>query len=173
MLRYAVIFFTIALVAALFGFGGVAAGAASIAKILFMVFVVLFVVSLIWGLVAGADDAGTMQFLLSLQPEEHRAMEPSSRTYPFPKSDGNGNRLHPEVAESAERAKAVAHGAIDRTADAAASAVDAAVVARRTVACRAAAPGRRRRCLHAGESAGSRRPRLRGRFPHQPLARRA
>ncbi len=53
MLRYAVIFFTIALVAALFGFGGVAAGAASIAKILFMVFVVLFVVSLIWGLVAG------------------------------------------------------------------------------------------------------------------------
>ncbi len=37
------------------------------------------------------------------------------------------NRLHPEVAESAERAKAVAHGAIDRTADAAASAVDAAV----------------------------------------------
>ncbi|AST35467.2 MULTISPECIES: hypothetical protein [Ralstonia solanacearum species complex] len=54
-------------------------------------------------------------------------MEPSSRTHPFPKSDGNGNLIHPEVAESAERAKAVAHGAIDRAADAAASAVDVAV----------------------------------------------
>ncbi|MBT1539136.1 DUF1328 domain-containing protein [Ralstonia solanacearum] len=53
MLRYAVIFFIIALAAALFGFGGIAAEAASIAKILFMIFVVLFVVSLIWGLVAG------------------------------------------------------------------------------------------------------------------------
>ncbi|CAD18817.1 probable signal peptide protein [Ralstonia pseudosolanacearum GMI1000] len=53
MLRYAVIFFIIALIAALFGFGGIAAGAAGIAKILFMIFVVLFVVSLFWGLVAG------------------------------------------------------------------------------------------------------------------------
>ncbi|MBK8343515.1 MAG: DUF1328 domain-containing protein [Bacteroidetes bacterium] len=35
MLRYAVIFFVIALVAAVFGFGGIAAGAVSIALILF------------------------------------------------------------------------------------------------------------------------------------------
>ena len=39
MLRYAVIFFVIALIAALFGFGGIAAGATEIAKILFFVFV--------------------------------------------------------------------------------------------------------------------------------------
>ncbi|CAH0446606.1 hypothetical protein [Ralstonia syzygii] len=54
-------------------------------------------------------------------------MEPSSRTDPFPKSDGNGNLIRPEAAESAGRAKAAAHEAIDRTADAAVSAVDAAV----------------------------------------------
>jgi uncharacterized membrane protein YtjA (UPF0391 family) len=52
-LRYAAIFFVIALVAALFGFGGIAAGAAEIAKVLFVVFVVLFLVSLVWGLLAG------------------------------------------------------------------------------------------------------------------------
>lgn len=51
MLRYAVIFFIIAIVAALFGFGGIAAGATEIAKILFFVFVVLFVVSLLAGLI--------------------------------------------------------------------------------------------------------------------------
>lgn len=53
MLRYAAIFFVIALVAALFGFTGIAAGAVEIAKILFFVFLVLFVVSLIFGLLRG------------------------------------------------------------------------------------------------------------------------
>jgi uncharacterized membrane protein YtjA (UPF0391 family) len=51
MLRYALIFFVVALIAALFGFGGIAAGAAEIAKILFFVFVALFVVSLVAGLI--------------------------------------------------------------------------------------------------------------------------
>jgi uncharacterized membrane protein YtjA (UPF0391 family) len=51
MLYYAALFFVIALVAALFGFGGIAAGAVEIAKILFFIFLVLFVVSLIVGLV--------------------------------------------------------------------------------------------------------------------------
>ncbi len=51
MLHYAVVFFVIALVAALFGFGGIAAGAAEIAKILFFVFLVLFAVSLVLGLI--------------------------------------------------------------------------------------------------------------------------
>jgi uncharacterized membrane protein YtjA (UPF0391 family) len=51
MLRYAVIFFVIALVAALFGFGGIAAGATEIAKILFFIFIVLFIVSLVAGLI--------------------------------------------------------------------------------------------------------------------------
>jgi uncharacterized membrane protein YtjA (UPF0391 family) len=49
MLYYAVVFFIIALIAALFGFGGIAAGAAGIAKILFFVFLVAFVVSLLMG----------------------------------------------------------------------------------------------------------------------------
>ena len=39
MLHYAVVFLVIALVAAVFGFGGIAAGAVGIAKILFFVFV--------------------------------------------------------------------------------------------------------------------------------------
>lgn len=50
MLRLAVIFFVVAIIAAVFGFGGIAAGATEIAKILFYIFVVLFVVSLIFGL---------------------------------------------------------------------------------------------------------------------------
>jgi uncharacterized membrane protein YtjA (UPF0391 family) len=50
MLHYALVFFVIALVAALFGFTGIAAGAVEIAKILFFVFVVLFIGSLLLGL---------------------------------------------------------------------------------------------------------------------------
>lgn len=49
MLRWAIIFFVVALVAALFGFGGIAAGAVEIGKILFVVFLVLAVISLIMG----------------------------------------------------------------------------------------------------------------------------
>jgi len=51
MLRYAVIFLVIAIVAALFGFGGIAAGATEIAKILFFIFLVLFIVSLVAGMI--------------------------------------------------------------------------------------------------------------------------
>lgn len=49
MLRWAVTFFIIALIAALFGFGGIAEGAADIAQILFYIFIVLFLISLIAG----------------------------------------------------------------------------------------------------------------------------
>jgi uncharacterized membrane protein YtjA (UPF0391 family) len=49
MLYYAVVFFVIALVAAVFGFGGIAAGAVEIARILFFIFLILFIGSLIWG----------------------------------------------------------------------------------------------------------------------------
>jgi uncharacterized membrane protein YtjA (UPF0391 family) len=49
MLRWAAIFFVIAIIAALFGFGGIAEGAASIAKVLFFIFIVLFVVVLAFG----------------------------------------------------------------------------------------------------------------------------
>lgn len=49
MLRYAAIFFLIAVVAALFGFGGIAAGAVGLAKILFYVFLVLCIATLFLG----------------------------------------------------------------------------------------------------------------------------
>jgi uncharacterized membrane protein YtjA (UPF0391 family) len=47
MLHWAIVFFVIALVAALFGFGGIAVGAAGVAKLLFVGFLILAVVSLI------------------------------------------------------------------------------------------------------------------------------
>ncbi len=47
MIRWALGFFVIALIAAVLGFGGVAVAAAGIAKIIFYIFLVLFVVSLI------------------------------------------------------------------------------------------------------------------------------
>lgn len=53
MLHYAIVFFVIALVAAVLGFTGIAAGAVEIARILFFVFIVLFVASLIVGLIRG------------------------------------------------------------------------------------------------------------------------
>jgi len=49
MLHYAIVFLVIALVAALFGFGVIASTAAGIAKILFVVFLILFLVSLLMG----------------------------------------------------------------------------------------------------------------------------
>ena len=47
MLHYAVVFFVIALIAALFGFGGIAASAAGIAQVLFFVFIALAVIGLL------------------------------------------------------------------------------------------------------------------------------
>jgi uncharacterized membrane protein YtjA (UPF0391 family) len=49
MLYYAVVFLVIALIAGALGFFGVAGAAVGIAKILFFVFLVLFVVSLLLG----------------------------------------------------------------------------------------------------------------------------
>ena len=47
MLYYALVFFLVAILAAVFGFTGISLAAAGIAKILFFVFLVLFVLSLI------------------------------------------------------------------------------------------------------------------------------
>lgn len=49
MLKWSATFFIIALLAAVFGFTGIAAGAATIAKTLFFIFLVLFLVTLIAG----------------------------------------------------------------------------------------------------------------------------
>ena len=45
MLHYAVVFFIIAIIAAVLGFGGIAAGAAGIAKVLFFVFLILALIT--------------------------------------------------------------------------------------------------------------------------------
>jgi uncharacterized membrane protein YtjA (UPF0391 family) len=50
MLRWAVAFFIVAIVAAIFGFGDIAAAATGVAKILFYVFLILFLISLISGM---------------------------------------------------------------------------------------------------------------------------
>ena len=48
MLHYAVVFFVIAIIAAVLGFGGIAGSAAGIAKTLFVGFLILSVLSLIF-----------------------------------------------------------------------------------------------------------------------------
>ncbi|MBP7064765.1 DUF1328 domain-containing protein [Ferrovibrio sp.] len=53
MLYWAVVFFILALVAGLFGFGGLAATAGGIAQILFFIFLVLFLISLVYSLLTG------------------------------------------------------------------------------------------------------------------------
>lgn len=54
MLRWAIAFFIIAIIAAVFGFGGIAVASAGIAKLLFFIFVVLFLVALVGGLMRRA-----------------------------------------------------------------------------------------------------------------------
>lgn len=49
MLYWAVVFFVIALLAAVFGFTGISVAAAGIARVLFFIFIVLFIISLVFG----------------------------------------------------------------------------------------------------------------------------
>jgi uncharacterized membrane protein YtjA (UPF0391 family) len=51
MLNWAITFLVIALIAALFGFGGIVGAAVGIAKILFFIFIVLFAISLVMNMV--------------------------------------------------------------------------------------------------------------------------
>jgi uncharacterized membrane protein YtjA (UPF0391 family) len=51
MLGYALAFFIVAIIAGIFGFGVIAGAATGIAQILFFLFIVLFVVSLVAGLI--------------------------------------------------------------------------------------------------------------------------
>ena len=54
MLRWAAIFFIIAIVSAFFGFGGISNAATDIARVLFYLFIIGFVVTLVLGLFAGS-----------------------------------------------------------------------------------------------------------------------
>lgn len=47
MLMWSIVFFIIALIAAVFGFGGIAEASADIAQILFFIFLVLFIIGLV------------------------------------------------------------------------------------------------------------------------------
>jgi len=58
MLKWALIFAIVALIAGGLGFGGVAGAAAGVAKILFFLFVLGFVIFLALGLMAGKKIAG-------------------------------------------------------------------------------------------------------------------
>jgi uncharacterized membrane protein YtjA (UPF0391 family) len=53
MLNYVITFFILAVLAAVFGFGGLAADFADIAKFLAGIFVLLFVASLIYSIITG------------------------------------------------------------------------------------------------------------------------
>ncbi|MFT8417836.1 MAG: DUF1328 domain-containing protein [Acetobacter sp.] len=53
MLRLALFFLVVSLVAGLFGFGGIASASAGMAKILFFIAIMLFVVFLVVALLAG------------------------------------------------------------------------------------------------------------------------
>jgi uncharacterized membrane protein YtjA (UPF0391 family) len=53
MLKWALFFFIISIIAALFGFTGIAAAATGIAKILFFIFLLICVIFLVLGLMAG------------------------------------------------------------------------------------------------------------------------
>src|SRR5438067_5837216 len=58
LLKWALIFLVISLIAALFGFGGIAAASADIARILFYIFIVIFLVLLILGLLGARAARG-------------------------------------------------------------------------------------------------------------------
>lgn len=51
MLHYSVVFLVISLVAAVFGFGGIATGAVEIAKTLFFLFAIMTIVSFVISLI--------------------------------------------------------------------------------------------------------------------------
>jgi uncharacterized membrane protein YtjA (UPF0391 family) len=53
MLKWAIIFFVISLIAGFFGFTGVASGAKTIAKVLFFIAIVVFLIVLVFGVFLG------------------------------------------------------------------------------------------------------------------------
>jgi uncharacterized membrane protein YtjA (UPF0391 family) len=51
LLKWALVFFIVSIIAALFGFTNIAAATADVARILFYIFLVIFIVLLVLGLV--------------------------------------------------------------------------------------------------------------------------
>jgi len=59
MLYWALVFFVVAIIAAVFGFGGIASASAGIAQLLFFIFLALLVISLIVHVVRGRSPPVT------------------------------------------------------------------------------------------------------------------
>jgi uncharacterized membrane protein YtjA (UPF0391 family) len=57
LLKWALAFLVIALIAAVFGFGGIAEAAVGVGQVLFFIFLAVFLVLLILGLVTGRKPA--------------------------------------------------------------------------------------------------------------------
>ena len=72
MLHYAVVFLVIALIAAVFGFGGIAAGAAGIAKILFVAFLIGALISFLMHSSRRVSHATPQPFEERLRTSRHR-----------------------------------------------------------------------------------------------------
>ena len=60
MINWIITFFILAILAAFFGFGGMAASFASVAKLLTVVFVVLFLGGLVYSLVSGRKPPNSL-----------------------------------------------------------------------------------------------------------------
>jgi uncharacterized membrane protein YtjA (UPF0391 family) len=53
MLKWAIIFFVISVIAGFFGFTGVASGARTVAKVLFFIALIIFLIVLVFGVMLG------------------------------------------------------------------------------------------------------------------------
>lgn len=86
MLRYAIIFFVIALIAAVLGFSGIAGAATNIAWVLFVVFVILAIIF------AAARQARLTRHRLS-PPGRQDAVEPAPSLHEAGERAGGACRL--------------------------------------------------------------------------------
>lgn len=60
MLKWSLVFFVISIIAAFFGFGGIAETTSGIAQVLFFLFLAAFVVTLVMGLWVGKKATNTL-----------------------------------------------------------------------------------------------------------------
>lgn len=58
MFRYAIVFLVLAIMSSVFGFGGLATRSAGISKVLFFVFILIFLVALMTGTRGGRKRSG-------------------------------------------------------------------------------------------------------------------
>ncbi len=60
MLRFALLFLVVAIIAGFFGFGGIATTAVDIAKILFFAFLIAALITFVFGLAAGKNTSNLL-----------------------------------------------------------------------------------------------------------------